>query len=308
LSEEEEYFNIEDEPNNPPESTIDFIIDPTIYSNEEVPKESPINKSKDRRSWWGREHNGFVQKPDRRSVKKLRENMTGFCGHDKIINLAEQARINGNNKFPKTGDRDAALIIAYYLTGARKNELIKNDKKYGDVYATYGLEKSKFIYDKELRAYRVTLKILKKYKRSNPIIDSEGKKHYTTERIINYRFFPILEEEPELPILLDWMKGVNTNYLFNLGRSSVDNIIKKAGGRDWFCHRFRYERASFLRTELGYSVEDTTDYFRWAKPDEAMLYSGTTVKNLAINMRKGWIDLEKKYNTIEDESIGVREQ
>lgn len=245
------------------------------------------------------------QMPVRRSVKALRAQGEGFCGHDRILELIQRAKHLGDEQEHRdgieTGDLDAATTAFYFLAGCRSREGIYSvykplgakkpksifqDKEGNDVY--FGVRKADIVYEKSKKAYVVTLRVIKKRVRTLIGTDPDThKKVYKSERdVTQLRVFPILEEERELPYLLDYMDKLDPNdWLFPISYSKLYRMTNQISDGEFFPHRFRFERASSLVRDYGYDTLKLLSFFRWVNVKEAALYAGQNVDDLIAGMR-----------------------
>jgi len=166
-----------------------------------------------------------------------------------LLKLVEVA----NSPFEK------ALISGLFLTGGRVSEVISLDKRFIDLKA-------------HPEVIVVTMPVLKRFKRvaRNP----DGS--WITQRVDEYRTFPIKKSEPLAPYLLRWINRVRGTSVFPVSRSKVFLIVRQVGrilnkpvpysmimSNDLYPHWFRAQRACQLKEEYGFDVFALKDFFGW---------------------------------------------
>jgi len=196
-----------------------------------------------------------------KKTKRSVEIVESFCGWERLLELVEKCE----------QERDRALISALFETGGRVSEVLQ-------------LKKDNFVVQKPYLIVKA-MPVLKRYKKVGETLDEKGKKRWITERKKGYRTFPIHMKEPLCPTLIDYVRNIKSDRLFDISRIQVYRIIRKLDD-NIFPHWFRAQRASQLALEYGFSVHDLIDFFSWKSLRTAIHYSRMGWKGLATKMTR----------------------
>jgi hypothetical protein len=235
-----------------------------------------------------------THKYHRLNVKEYSEEWVGYDSMSKLVDILE-------------GKRERAFLSTLFLTGGRVTEVLSLGKNNFEVRKNEGLIIVR------------GMKLLKRYRKVEEKRDSTGTK-WITERLDEARKpFPILLNEPMVPIMLAWLEASKGELLFPSPYKKEENrplsrawayglirnldkmidpglraklgldrpfIVKGEKIRDrihlWL-HWVRSQRACCLVSEYGFRLEDLIDWFTWEHIDTAMNYA-----------KKGWRGLAEK--------------
>ena len=134
--------------------------------------------------------------------------------------------------------------------------------------------------------------LLKRYKKVEELPGGG----WETETVEAYRRpFPLILQEPLMPLVADWIKEAH-GYLFPSPRRpgkplsrawafKVCGRLQAATGIDIWPHWFRSQRASQLVSDYQFELLDLLDFFSWDKVDTAITYTRRGPWGLARKMR-----------------------
>lgn len=199
----------------------------------------------------------FKLKKAKRSVEEIES----FCGWDYLLKLIKKCE----------QEKDRALISALFETGGRVSEVLM-------------LKKDNFIVQEPYLVVKA-MPVIKRYKKIQDYIDIKGRKRWKTEKKKATRTFPIHLKEPLCEFLLDYIKKLETDRLFNISRVQAYRIIRELDS-NIFPHWFRAQRASQLALEYGFDIHDLIDFFNWKNIQIATHYSHMGWKGLANKMKR----------------------
>jgi len=196
-------------------------------------------------------------KKSKRSVEEIES----FCGWDYLLKLVKKCE----------QERDRALISALFETGGRVSEVLM-------------LKKDNFIVQEPYLVVKA-MPVIKRYKKIQEYTDIKGRKRWETEKKKATRTFPIHLKEPLCVFLLEYIKKLGTDRLFNISRIQVYRLIRELDS-NIFPHWFRAQRASQLALEYGFDIHDLIDFFNWKNIQIATHYSHMGWKGLANKMKR----------------------
>lgn len=239
----------------------------------------------------------------RRSVS----NISTFTGWNRITQLIETAR----GVYP---DKPIWALIAFLMAGGfRISELIRSPTFYLDenhIPVHYGLRMNHISFARN-RVSFTAVPLLKKYKKSNPVIttyteaevqsvspslrrlytlDKERevyiRKSFDTERTAAFRAFDIPINEPIVPVLRRYLRqfeDVHENfYLFSdLTRWDAYKYLVALDPLIWN-HWFRAQRASQLAVEYHWKEDKIARWFSWVDLQTAMHYANMSPEELVF--------------------------
>jgi hypothetical protein len=117
-----------------------------------------------------------------------------FCGWKAIQQLTDYVY----------GERDKAFVVFLYMTGGRVTEVLNLHRSHFEIKESvwdtplHEAEKAKILVR--------NMMLLKRYKKLGERIRADGKKGWTTQKIFAKRqTFPIMMNEPLVPIMIDWL-------------------------------------------------------------------------------------------------------
>jgi len=117
----------------------------------------------------------------------VKDYVEGFCGWKPLKELV------GNVE----SERDQAFITDLFLTGGRVSEVLALK------YLNFDVREAERVIIVR------NMKLVKRYKKISETVDSEGKKHWVTRKLLTTRkVFPISTLEPLTPIVLEWLDKI----------------------------------------------------------------------------------------------------
>lgn len=259
------------------------------------------------RGWYWKVHGDEYTKSSMGDIEK-------FMGWDTLMNLVRECENTPYKVSPVWPTdhpgvkeyrehlirRDQALIAALFLTGGRVNEVVP-------------LRKANF--ETHPRSIHVKgMTVLKRYRKTDSYIDSEGKKRYITEPIqVTRGVFAIQPKEPLVPVLTSWLAETE-DHLFpspaknrshisdNWAYQIVRNVGERIGVNVW-PHWFRSQRASQLVMDYRFPIHELADWFKWAKLDTARIYT-----RLDPSAYENLYDKAEEKKTLQEQLNKVQEQ
>ena len=169
------------------------------------------------------------------------------------------------------GDKERALIVMLYLTGARISEIVRELRK-SDIHRVEG-SIGKFLV--------IRIRVLKKYDIVEKIKIDEDHKKFITKGRIEYRNVPINIEKDRRFIQLarSWIKGKGKNdILFQFNRQFAWRIVRRYG---FMPHYLRHLRLTHLVSERGFTDQDLVQFTGWADSKPAKIYTHLRWQDIA---------------------------
>lgn len=190
-----------------------------------------------------------------RSVEK---DIRGFCGWKFLLNFIR------NTPLPYRG-----FIACLFETGGRISEVLQ-------------LRRRNFYFDLHPELIVVDgMPVVKKYKKVGEVEDPSRKsgKRWVTKKTKDTRTFPIKKSEPLTPYLINHIKR-SKDKLFFMNRLEALRLIRNVGkslkeqdvpfssitASQIYCHWFRAQRASQLKSEYNFDALALASFFRWKMP------------------------------------------
>lgn len=214
------------------------------------------------------------------------DEVKGFCGWKFL-----ESFINVFNFPPFQG-----FVSTLFETGGRVSEVLELSRE------NFNLEAHKDLIVVEY------MPIFKRYRVIGRRQDETKKRgfKFITEKVEDYRTFPIRKDEPLVHYMLKWLNTVKSGKLFEFDRFMALKLLREAGKKlnkpipgtmhrvekrpllssEIFNHLFRAERACQLASEYGFDVYSLNQFFGW-KPRKLQMaekYASLNWKGLARRM------------------------
>ena len=231
------------------------------------------------RSVWGKD-SVLKREYHKHSVEK---DIQSFCGWATLNTIIETAQQIGNESL-----RNAGFVAALFDCGGRVSE-------------TLLLKPSMFTVYKGCTPRLIMVEgmpLLKRYKKIGDLLtDSEGHRHYKTEKLNKFRSFSFRSDEPLVKPMSEWLiyaLSHHLEWLFpspytdkQLTRKWAYQLIDKIGNRldmEIYPHWFRAMRASQLASEYDFREASLLEWFQWEKWETAKKYAKLGPLGLAKKM------------------------
>jgi len=175
------------------------------------------------------------------------------------------------------------LIMGLFLTGGRASEILDLTTRMFVEYDTY---------------YEVVdMPVYKRFDVLDKYIDSEGKRRWVTELVMERRTFPILKSEPFSSDLFNYARKCQGKlYQWNEVKNQYWQLYYRVhkisvpdnpyAPKHLFPHWFRGMRAAQLRCEYGMDIDQIMRFFNWESYDTARHYAGMSSWDLAMVMQE----------------------
>jgi site-specific recombinase XerD len=213
------------------------------------------------------------------------DEVRAFCGWDYLLDLIKVCR----------DVRERGFLATLFETGGRVQEVLM--LKRGNL--DFGAHPDFIVVH--------LMPVVKRYEKVGEYRDGTGKARWKTERLRDFRTFPIKKSEPLVRYMVEYYEKVDRDLLFPFGRATAFLMIRNIGSRlgdrpvpgtlvareerplysrEIYPHLFRAERASQLAEDYGFNEFTLRSFFQWRrrKPEMAELYASMGWKGLARAM------------------------
>jgi integrase len=186
------------------------------------------------------------------------KDVRGFCGWSFLLTFVKKTPL------PYRG-----FIATLFETGGRISEVLRLRKR----HFHFDLHPDIIVVD--------GMPVIKKYKKIGEIKDPSRKsgKRWTTEKLEDTRTFPIKKADPLTTYLVSHLER-SKDYLFSMNRLEAFRLIRSVGESlgdqpvpfssittsQIYCHWFRAQRASQLKSEYNFDLLALASFFRWKIP------------------------------------------